>query len=340
MKLRVGHALVGLLVLLAACGGGPQVGESMTPSTDRLQAPTTEPAPTTTVADPATTSTLPPTTTSTTIQETEKPAPDSKFSLTGSASDIFAARIEGTIEMTGLDQASTGLSEVAMVFATSFDTRTGDSSFLMDMSSMMDELETDESDPFADMFTSMLGEMEFRQIGDTTYVRFPFFTSMLGSETQWVSMPADEGQSFTSDFETMPTDPYELLGVFESEGVSVEEVGNETVNGVDAVHYRLSLDVEAMDLTAEEKAELAASGVFAEGTIPMEIWMSEDGYMVRMIMEIDGSGADVPPEEQFDTMTLRYDVFDINGDIVVEPPPASQVTPIEDLEQSFLGLDG
>jgi hypothetical protein len=72
--------------------------------------------------------------------------------------------------------------------------------------------------------------------------------------------------------------------------------------------------------------------------IPLDLWISDDGFMVRMIMEIDGSGIDAPPEESFDTMTLRYDFFDMNGEVVIEEPPASQVTAIEDLEGFDLGL--
>ena len=64
----------------------------------------------------------------------------------------------------------------------------------------------------------------------------------------------------------------------------------------------------------------------------MDVWFTEDGHMVKLVMEIDGTGLDVASEDQFDRMTLRYDVFDINGDVRVEPPPADQVTAIEDLD--------
>ena len=48
-----------------------------------------------------------------------------------------------------------------------------------------------------------------------------------------------------------------------------------------------------------------------------------------MVMEIDASMA---PEGDFDTMSVRYDMFDIGQPVVVEAPPADQVTAIEDLE--------
>jgi hypothetical protein len=37
-------------------------------------------------------------------------------------------------------------------------------------------------------------------------------------------------------------------------------------------------------------------------------------------------------------MTMRYDVFDVNDSLVIEAPPASDVTPVEDLEGAF-GFD-
>ena len=324
--------LAGVLLLVAACGGGGEGAEG-----------TSTIAPDTTTADvaPSTTAGPDPTTTSTTTA----PSTTTTASAEGDAASLFAslqegapvtsARMEGAIEMTGLDPTETGVSEATILFNTSFDTETGDSSFVMDMSSMMGDLGAESEDPFAGLAAGMLGEMEVREIGDIVYLKYPFFTAMFGAETEWVSMPADEGADFTADFETMPTDPAQLIDSFDAAGASVETVGTESVNGVDATHYRLSLDISEMELTPEEEAELAESGIWGEGVIPMELWVSDAGFMVRMIMEIDGSGMDLPPEESFDFMSLRYDLFDINGDITIETPPASDVTSLEDLEGMF-----
>jgi hypothetical protein len=55
-------------------------------------------------------------------------------------------------------------------------------------------------------------------------------------------------------------------------------------------------------------------------------------------MEIDGSSVDTEPGESFDLMLMQYDMFELNADIVIEPPPPSEVTNVEDLELSF-GFD-
>jgi hypothetical protein len=37
-------------------------------------------------------------------------------------------------------------------------------------------------------------------------------------------------------------------------------------------------------------------------------------------------------------MSMRYDMFELNSGVVVEPPPPDQVTDVDDLEPSF-GFD-
>lgn len=317
-------------LVLAACGSpDEQTAEETTTTTS-----STEPAPTTTTtAVPETT--VPPDTTTTTTSATTDDGAGSLLASLDATTEVHSARIEGSMEVTGLDPVAAGIDRVTLEFSASFN-QAGDSSFAMDMSAMSD-LATDEDDIFGDLMAAMLGDMEFRQVGDTAYVKFPFITMFLGADTEWVSMPAEEGEGFASEFQNVPSDPSELLSMFDDQGgATIEVVGRETVNGEQTTHYLVTLDTDAMDLSAAEKAELAESGIFAEGVIPMEIWISDAGYMVRMIMEIDGTGmVDLPPDERFELMTYRFDFFDINGNIVIEPPPASEVTSIDDLEDIF-----
>jgi hypothetical protein len=52
-------------------------------------------------------------------------------------------------------------------------------------------------------------------------------------------------------------------------------------------------------------------------------------------MEIDGDSVDVDPGESFGHMLMRYDMFDLNSNVVIEPPPAEDVTHVDDLEMAF-----
>ena len=247
--------------------------------------------------------------------------------------DIVSGRMEGSIEMTGLADTGTDLTDMKMVFATAFDAATGNSSFLIDMSSLEGAIDAESDDPFAALASGLLGEMEFRQVGDRMYTKSGFFGLMFGTESEWISMPADEGAEFASGFESAPTDPNEFIDTYEGADAVVEGFGPESVNGTTAMHYRITFDTTAWieDLSAEEKAELDESGLLAAGELPIELWITDDGYLVRMIVEVDGTQA-TSADGQFETMRLRYDLFDVNGSVTIEAPPADQVVDVEDLD--------
>jgi hypothetical protein len=254
--------------------------------------------------------------------------------------EITSARVEGTIAMTGLEVPEGGPSDITITFSTAFDNETGNSSMLMDTSSLAENMPPDPNDPFAEFGAAMLGEMEVRQIGDRGYVRAGFFGTLLGSETEWLSMPVEDGDEFSTGFEAAPTDPHEVLGTYEGAAAEVADLGVEAVNGTTATHYRISVDASALleELSAEERAEAEASGVLAIGILPIDLWITDAGYLVRMIVEIDGTAA-ASPEGEFETMRMAFDMFDINRPVSIEAPPAGQVTAVEDLEMGGFDFD-
>jgi len=327
--------MIALALAASACSEGATVAEGdVAPKSVADESTTTSAEPTTTVPPTTTTTTLATSTPSTTVVTSEEfNEAQALLASIKSDADIESGRIEGAFEVAGLDVQEAGLSEFNMVFSSAFNTATGDSSFLMDMSSMAAALEADPDDPFAEFGAAMLGETEFRQIGDRAFVRAGFFSMMFGNETPWISMPADEGADFATDLDSGPTDPHEVLGSYEGAAATVEDLGVESVNGTTATHYRISVDAAklAEELSPDERAELEESGLLAIGVQPIDLWITDGGYLVRMILEIDGSET-VSPEGEFETMKLTFDMYDINGSVVVEEPPASEVTAIEDLD--------
>lgn len=329
--------VIALALVVSACAdGGSTAGGDVAPKPVAEESTTTSSAPSTTVAPSTTTTTLAPSPTVVTSEESNEA--QALLASIKSDAEIASARIEGAIEVAGLDVQEAGLSEFKMVFSSAFDAATGDSSFLMDMSSMAAALEPDPDDPFPEFGAAMLGETEFRQIGDRAFVRAGFFSMMLGNETPWISMPADEGADFATDLESGPTDPHDVLGSYESAATTVEDLGVESVNGTTATHYRIVVDTAklAEELSPDERAELEESGLLAIGVQPIDLWITDEGYLVRMILEVDGSEA-VSPDGEFETMKLTFDMYDINGPVVIEEPPASEVTAVEDLD--FGGFD-
>lgn len=327
--------MIALALVASACAeSGSATDTDIAPKPVAEKTTTTSSAPTTTVAPSTTTTTLATSTPSTTVVTSEEfNEAQALLASIKSDADIESGRIEGAFEVAGLDVQEAGLSEFKMVFSSAFNTATGDSSFLMDMSSMAAALEADPDDPFAEFGAAMLGETEFRQIGDRAFVRAGFFSLLLGNETPWVSMPAEEGADFATDLDSGPTDPHDVLGSYEGAAATVEDLGVESVNGTTATHYRISVDAAklAEELSPEERAELEESGLLAIGVQPIDLWITDGGYLVRMILEIDGSEV-ASSEGEFETMKLTFDMYDINGPVVIEEPPASEVTAVEDLD--------
>ncbi len=285
---RVATVAIGLV--LASCGGADletatSIIESSTSTTVAVDTTTTA-APTAPTSEPVTTTTSPTSTTS--VAPTA--SSDAYRALTSrvqEAGEPTSARMEGTIRIVGPADA-TGVAEISLPFSLAFD-ESGDSSFSMDMSGMAGAI-GEEDDPMG--LAAMFGAMEVRTIDETAYLKFGFFTMMMGAETEWVSMPAEEAAAFEYDMQqSMPSDPSTMLEGYEGADAEVTELGRETVNGVEADHYLITIDAAGFleKLSPAERAELEADGPIPNGDLPMELWISDEGHVVRMLMDIDGT---------------------------------------------------
>jgi len=243
--------------------------------------------------------------------------------------------MEGSIEISGID-ASTGITQMVIPFGGAFDNASGDFSFSMDLSGALAAA----GDEIPAEMAGLFGEMEVRQIGETTFVKFPFFNQFLGADTPWISMPTDQNDPTSGFTMTSPGNPSEILGSFEDAGATVEVIGVETVNGVDATHYRAIFDTEALlaQASPEERERLEAQAPFPAESLPMDVWISDDGLVVRFVMEIDGDSVDAEPGQGFGQMLMRYDMFDLNAGVAIDPPPPAEVTDVADLD-SFFGFE-
>ena len=327
-----------LCLVLAACGGGADEAASTTAdlgSTDgstAVEATTSSVAAETTTTAAETTTTEPDTTTTAAIVGSD--GLEALISKMDQAGEMTSARIEGTMEMYGLSTED-GVSDVVLPFSTTFDTLTGDMAMRMDMSGIAGSADLTGED--AAMAAAFLGEIEMRQIGDRAYIKMPFLTAMLGTDAEWVSMPADEAGDFSSDM-GVQTDPNEMLDDYRKADAQVEELGVESVNGVDATHYQVIVDTELWleSLTAEERAELEADGPIPISDFPMDLWITDDGFLVRMVMEIDGSQVIDDSGDSFERMVLTYNVFDINQPVDITAP--DEFVDMDDLGEGF-GFD-
>ncbi|MFP5331549.1 MAG: hypothetical protein ACLGHX_04185 [Acidimicrobiia bacterium] len=314
-------------LVLAACGGSA----ADTTTTSLLPPVTTTTAPTTTTVPTTTTTTEP-------VQEAAvSPQLAAIRAAFVRSSEVTTGRMEGLIEVTGL--AGEASVTITMPFGGAFDTVSGNSSFFMDLSAIAEAgaMAGEEIPPeFADMF----GEMEIRVVDGVEYVKFPFFTTFLGAETPWIASPADGASGLASEFTFFePANPSDVLSQLEEADATVTEIGRETVNGVETTHYQVVFDTAALlaDATPEERAEFEEQGIFPDGELPMEIWISDDGLVIRYVMDIDSTALASPEGDEFQRMVLTFDLLDLNQPVDITAPDPSEVTDAEALGAGLFG---
>jgi hypothetical protein len=325
MKSKMLSVVLALALVLAACGGGAE--ETTTTAAENTT--TTEGSPTSTAASY---------TTSTSAATTSTEAGGSEAS--GDLAALQAAmaqtvesapsRVEGVIRMVGLAEAP--VSEVEMPFSVVTDPATGDSSMVMDFGAMA----TIGGEEIPPEMADLMGSMEVREIGDTVYMKFPFFTAFLGADTEWVSMPAEQSD-MADDVtpNTAPTDPGAFLESFQEAEGEVEVVGSEEIRGISTTHYRIMIDEQwAETLTEEEMGDLEEQGFSPDATFPLDLWVDDDGLVHRMSIVAEASQLE-DAEGEFESMTMTFDFFDFGQPVTIEPPPADQVTDMDELMGGF-----
>lgn len=318
-----------LALVLAACGG--EAADTTTSAPADTTATTAAEAPVTTSAD--TTTTGGDTTTTTASSGTSSDLAALQAAMRTSA-DAAPARVEGVMRMEGVTGGE-GPEVIEMPFEMMMDAATGNSSMVMDFAAMAQMGGSEEMPP---EMADMMGSMEVRQIGDTVYLKFPFFTAFMGAETEWVSMPAEEGGDVTEGLggSTAPSDPSTFLESFSEVEGTAEEVGPEDVRGISTTHYRIVIDQDWREqLPADELAELEEQGALPEADFPLDLWIDGDGLVQRMAMTMTGEELG---EDEFQGMTMTFDFFDFGQPVTIEPPPADQVTDMEEMGGPFGGM--
>jgi hypothetical protein len=160
-------------------------------------------------------------------------------------------------------------------------------------------------DPAAQQFsmTAADGEgMQVIQIGDQMWMRY-------GDE--WMQTSTDEGSSVEDSFGDFLTTGDQWISDLGSS--DYEDLGKETINGVQTRHYRAKYSDAWLGLLAEAGSD----GQISDGTA--DIWISDESdlpkFVVRYLVEMQGTidGGDA-------TATLSEDVMDINGSFTIEAP--------------------
>jgi hypothetical protein len=325
-------ALAGLL--LVACGGGDEASEANdTSDQTAASAPASDPSEHDgdRAADPATTA-------------TDAAAPSGQ----SVSSEVAAMAMVRTQELDSLRFAMViAMSdlpgydgEVELTMDGAVDQANGTFEIAIDFGAFMQAMAAAEGQSGADatMVAALFGDgvIEMRQVGETAYMRWPALSALFGAETDWVSFPAEDSVENSFDLGELMASQ-DLLDELGSVGV-VTNLGGETLFGdVSTIHYEALIDYgKAYDsLTGGAPVPLDSPdlALVAGVAIPFGLWIDDDGLMRRMTMEFDTADLDLPASEADEapgTIYLQFDILEVGGAVVVQAPPASDVTDMTD----------
>ena len=199
------------------------------------------------------------------------------------------------------------------------------------------------NDEELELMRALLGDgiIEFISDGETVYLRWSLFTSLFGADTPWVSF-ADEGSDALGSLSgglgvnQVATGPDSFLGYFGGIG-SIDERGPAVIRGVATTHYAGTLDLaQAVALADPAQAEelrqqFAELGVTALGTMPIELWVDDDGFLRRFAMDFDFAqlggvaAADLGPARLF----ISADFFNFGDAVQITVPSPDEVTELD-----------
>jgi hypothetical protein len=161
------------------------------------------------------------------------------------------------------------------------------------------------------------------------YMRSPGLTETMGVDKEWLMLDLEAaGDQMGIDMSQMmqgaqgnPADQLAYL----AGAKDIEKVGDETVRGVETVHYKGVADFEALKEADPEMADSMDKLIELMGTseVPFEVWLDEDGLPARYSMVMDYTGSEMAASAGKMTMTFEY--FDWGVPVKVESPPRSQV---------------
>lgn len=178
------------------------------------------------------------------------------------------------------------------------------------------------------------GELEIRSIGSTLYLKAPpeAAAALGGGDTPWISIDlaqAGMGQLGSALGGGLPTqNPGQMFGFLAGISGELQEVGTETIGGVETTHYSATVDLAALAQaqgTGGAEATAALEELLGTSTLPVDVWIDGENLIrqVKMVIPISGQG-EIPGGQ----VSLVQTLSEFGAPVDITAPPADQVTDI------------
>ncbi len=169
-----------------------------------------------------------------------------------------------------------------------------------------------------------------RILGTTIYMRMPALQSAIPGAKPWMKLDLEamgkaHGIDFSALMNSSSNDPATILSYLQGVSSNIQNLGTETVDGVQTTHYKATVDFHRVMAALERKDPKAAASIqqvmamSGETAEPVEVWIDEAGLLRQETVHshMPSLGAD---------MTFTMDLSDFGTAVDVTAPPASQTS--------------
>lgn len=266
-----------------------------------------------------------------------------------SAAEVLSSRFEAQIRVEGIPELDGPLA-VGLSGATS---ASGDTRLVLDLAGLAALADAAAlsggaagGEPFPPELAALIGgPVEVVTVDDTTWLRMPGLTELLGSPTPWIEISPEVagdlgGMGGTGD-PVSPfgaTTPEDLLELFGDVDAPLEDLGAEDLRGTPTTRYRSQVDLDELlaPLFGAISPEAGAGVEQAEGEMAatVDVWVDAEGRFRKLEVMMDVDDPVTPL-----TVTVLVEVYDHGKVPPIAPPPADQVTPLDELDlEALLGF--
>jgi len=177
------------------------------------------------------------------------------------------------------------------------------------------------------------GEAEVVFDRSVLYLRFPTLARVLPRGKEWVRLDLEklgamQGVDLTQ-LSQLNQNPSQLLDYLRATSSEIEEVGEEDVRGDPTTHYRARIDLDKVPEQVPEDARAAVRASIdalqrqlGSSTLPVDVWIDDDGRVRRFQQAISAQGSDVE---------LTVELYDFGTDVDVSAPPERETVNLAEL---------
>jgi hypothetical protein len=177
--------------------------------------------------------------------------------------------------------------------------------------------------------------------GKAFYMRFPeALAAQLGGK-HWVRFDTSAlSKQSGIDLDTLlaqfrSSDPLANLSLLTGAAEDVSEVGTEDVRGVSTRHLKVTVNLDKAVSQAAARFRPAVSQLTEQlgtDTLPVDVWIADDGLPRRLVYQVDLTKASVPGAEgATGTVKTTMEIFDYGKPIEATIPPAEDTADFADV---------